>query len=140
MPGARKYIEVLIFVVLWMAAGWVFHLDTIAYLLFGVPLVVLFQLFISRRSLWNLWVRDATTFRLSLIGIVLQRFSSSLLDTICSLTRYRRSRGWLSYGSCSLWPAPCLRLLRSVGSVQAPLVKVCQVSSQRCSLASAIYP
>src|SRR6266496_4593833 len=71
MPGARKYIEVLIFVVLWMAAGWVFHLDTIAYLLFGVPLVVLFQLFISRRSLWNLWVRDATTFRLSLIGIVI---------------------------------------------------------------------
>jgi endosialidase-like protein len=40
-----------------------------AYLLLGVPLVVLFQLFIARRPLRNLWVRDATTFRLGLIGI-----------------------------------------------------------------------
>ena len=71
MPGARKYIEVLIFVVVWMAAGWIFHLDTNGYLLLGVPLVVLFQLFIGRRPLRNLWVRDATTFRLGLIGVVL---------------------------------------------------------------------
>jgi hypothetical protein len=40
-----------------------------AYLLLEVPLVVLFQLFIARRPLRNLWVRDATTFRLGLIGI-----------------------------------------------------------------------
>src|SRR5437773_9056998 len=71
MPGARKYIEVLIFVVVWMAAGWIFHLDVNAYLLLGVPLVVLFQLFVARRPLRNLWVRDATAFRLGLIGIVL---------------------------------------------------------------------
>ena len=71
MPGARKYIEVLIFVVVWMAAGWIFHLDVNAYLLLGVPLVVLFQLFVARRPLRNLWVRDATTFRLGLVGIVL---------------------------------------------------------------------
>ncbi len=71
MPAARKYTEVLIFVVVWMAAGWIFHLDVNAYLLLGVPLVVLFQLFIARRPLRNLWVRDATTFRLGLVGIVL---------------------------------------------------------------------
>src|SRR6478672_766046 len=71
MPTARRYTEVLVFVVVWMAAGWIFHLDTNAYLLLGVPLVVLFQLFIARRPLRNLWVRDATTFRLGLIGIVL---------------------------------------------------------------------
>jgi hypothetical protein len=71
MLGARRYIEVLIFVVVWMAAGWIFHLDTNAYLLLGIPLVVLFQLFIARRPLRNLWVRDATAFRLGLTGIVL---------------------------------------------------------------------
>jgi hypothetical protein len=71
MPGARKYIEVLIFVVVWMAAGWTFHLDANAYLLLGVPLVVLFQLFIRRRPLRNLWARDATSFRLGMIGVVL---------------------------------------------------------------------
>jgi membrane protease YdiL (CAAX protease family) len=74
MPDARRYIEVLIFVVMWMAAGWVFHLDDNAYLLLGFPLVVLFQLFIARRPLRTLWVRDATTFRLGLVGIVLAAF------------------------------------------------------------------
>ena len=69
MPSARKYGEVLIFVIVWMAAGWLFHLDPNAYLLLGVPLVVLFQLFVVRRPLRNLWVRDATTFRLGLIGV-----------------------------------------------------------------------
>jgi len=54
MPAARKYTEVLIFVVVWMAAGWIFHLDVNAYLLLGVPLVVLFQLFVARRPLRNL--------------------------------------------------------------------------------------
>jgi hypothetical protein len=71
MPGARKYIEVLIFVVGWMAAGWIFHLDANAYLLLGVPLVVFFQLFIRRRPLRNLWARDAMCFRLGMIGVVL---------------------------------------------------------------------
>ncbi len=71
MPAARRYTEVLIFVLVWMAAGWILHLDVNAYLLLGVPLVVLFQLFIARRPLRNLWVRDARTFRLGLVGIVL---------------------------------------------------------------------
>ena len=69
MPTPRKYVEVLGFVAVWMAAGWIFHLDPNAYLLLGVPLVVLFQLFIRRRPLRNLWARDATSFRLGMIGI-----------------------------------------------------------------------
>lgn len=71
MPTARKYIEVLAFVAVWMAAGWIFRLDAYAYLLLGVPLVALFQLFIRRQPLQKLWVRDATSFRLGLVGIVL---------------------------------------------------------------------
>lgn len=71
MSGARKYIEVLVFVVVWMAAGWIFHLDGNAYLLLGVPLVVLFQLFIGRRPLRNLWARDATSFRVGMIEVVI---------------------------------------------------------------------
>lgn len=71
MPTARKYFEVLAFVAVWMAAGWIFRLDANAYLLLGVPLVVLFQLFIRRQPLRNLWVRDAASFRLGLVGVVL---------------------------------------------------------------------
>jgi hypothetical protein len=71
MLTARKYIEVLAFVAVWMAAGWIFRLDANAYLLLGVPLVALFQLFIRRQPLQKLWARDATSFRLGLVGVVL---------------------------------------------------------------------
>src|SRR6266403_5550260 len=70
MNGARRYIEVLAFVALWMALGWIFHLDTNSYLLIGVPLVVLFQRFVRQRPLRQLWVRDAAAFRLGLVGSV----------------------------------------------------------------------
>ena len=71
MDAARRYIEVLAFVALWMALGWIFHLDTNSYLLIGVPLVVLFQRFVRQRPLRQLWVRDAAAFRLGLVGIVI---------------------------------------------------------------------
>jgi membrane protease YdiL (CAAX protease family) len=71
MDTARRYIEVLAFVALWMALGWIFHLDANSYLLIGVPLVVLFQRFVRQRPLRYLWVRDAPAFRLGLVGIVI---------------------------------------------------------------------
>jgi len=71
MDAARRYIEVLAFVALWMALGWIFYLDTNSYLLIGVPLVVLFQRFVRQRPLRQLWVRDAAAFRLGLVGIVI---------------------------------------------------------------------
>jgi Type II CAAX prenyl endopeptidase Rce1-like len=71
MDVARGYIEVLAFVALWMALGWILHLDANSYLLIGVPLVVLFQRFVRQRPLQQLWVRDAAAFRLGLVGIVI---------------------------------------------------------------------
>ena len=71
MNATRKYIEVLTFVALWMAFGWIFNLDTNSYLLIGIPLVVLFQRFVCQRPLRQLWVRDAAAFRLGPVGIVI---------------------------------------------------------------------
>lgn len=71
MFRARNYIEVLGFVAVWMAVGWTFHLGANAYLLLGVPLVALFQLFVRRQPLQKLWARDATSFRLGLVGAAL---------------------------------------------------------------------
>jgi uncharacterized membrane protein YraQ (UPF0718 family) len=51
MDAARRYIEVLAFVGVWMVLGWIFHLDANPYLLIGVPLVGLFQCFIRRQPL-----------------------------------------------------------------------------------------
>jgi hypothetical protein len=71
MDTARRYIEVLAFVALWMALGWILHLDVNSYLLIGLPLVVPFQRFVRQRPLRQLWVRDAAAFRLGLVGIVI---------------------------------------------------------------------
>jgi hypothetical protein len=71
MDVARRYIEVLVFVALWMALSWIFHLDANAYLLIGVPLVVLFQRFVRQRPLRQLWVGDAAVFRLGPVGSVI---------------------------------------------------------------------
>jgi membrane protease YdiL (CAAX protease family) len=54
-----------------MAIGWLFHLDANSYLVAGVPLVVLFQLFVRKKPLATLWVRDAARFRLGVFGIML---------------------------------------------------------------------
>jgi membrane protease YdiL (CAAX protease family) len=71
MDAARRYIDVLAFVALWMSLGSIFHLDTNFYLLIGVPLVVFFQRFVRQRPLRQLWVRDAAAFRLGPAGIVI---------------------------------------------------------------------
>ena len=71
MDAGRRYIEVLAFVSVWMALGWFFHLDANSYLLIGIPLVVLFQRFVRQRPLRQLWVRDASAFRLGLVGSVI---------------------------------------------------------------------
>jgi Type II CAAX prenyl endopeptidase Rce1-like len=42
---------------IWMALGWLLHLDANSYLLVGVPLLVLFQLFVARRPLTELWLK-----------------------------------------------------------------------------------
>jgi hypothetical protein len=51
-----------------MAIGWLFHFDANSYLVAGVPLVVFFQLFVRKKPLATLWVRDAARFRLGVFG------------------------------------------------------------------------
>ena len=70
MLKLRRYIEVLAFVAVWMAGGWLLHLDANVYLLLGVPLIAIFQLFVRRQPLQKLLVRDAASFRLCWIGII----------------------------------------------------------------------
>jgi hypothetical protein len=121
MDAARRYIEVLAFVGVWMVLGWIFHLDANAYLLIGVPLVGVFQYFIRRQPLRNLWVRDATTFRLGLVGIVLALLLMLApgydLVVIALPKKLWAAALWLL---CAIAGA-ALPLLRSPSSVQAPL-------------------
>ena len=94
------------FVGIWMAIGWLFHLDGNSYLLLGVPLVAAFQIFICKRSLVNLWVRDATCFRLNILGILLG-FGIAILPTF-ELSRALASVHWQLHMPEILWLVCCI--------------------------------
>jgi hypothetical protein len=64
----RRYLEAVALIVVWMALGWLLDLNSNQYLLIGVPLIVVFQLFVRREPLRKLWVRDSKHFSLDLLG------------------------------------------------------------------------
>lgn len=60
---ARRYLEVAVFVVGWMAIGTFFHLGSGVYQAIGVAMMIGFQRFVARRPLAQLWVRTAPAFQ-----------------------------------------------------------------------------
>ena len=68
--GSRSFLHVAAFVTVWMCCGWLFHLGAETYLVFGIPLVVLFQTIVRRQPLRALWVRDSDGFRLRPVGVL----------------------------------------------------------------------
>lgn len=61
----RHYFECLMFVGIWVAIEYRFDWDYHYYALLGIPLAVLFQLFVRRRPIYQLWVRGAHRFSLA---------------------------------------------------------------------------
>jgi membrane protease YdiL (CAAX protease family) len=62
-PRSRRIAEGVAFVVVWVAIGFIFDLGETAnrqsiYLVIGIPLTIVFQLFVRRRPLQELWVRN----------------------------------------------------------------------------------
>jgi hypothetical protein len=60
----RRYAVVTAVVAIWMAVGWTFSFEANAYLLLGVPLLWLFQRYIARRPLLEVWFAEPGRFRL----------------------------------------------------------------------------
>jgi membrane protease YdiL (CAAX protease family) len=52
----------VLFVAIWMGAGWSLGLDANAYLLLGIPLTIVFQRFVRREPIRRMWVREAPPF------------------------------------------------------------------------------
>ena len=52
-----KFIQVTIFVFIYIAIGFLFKLDGNQYLLIGVPLALIFQVFIRKKSIKSAWLR-----------------------------------------------------------------------------------
>ena len=62
--GLRRYAVITGAVALWMSIGWALHLTAVAYLLLGIPLLLLFQKYIARRPLLEVWFANAGRFAL----------------------------------------------------------------------------
>ena len=101
-----RCVQAVVFVGLWMAVGWLFHLDANSYLVVGVPLVMMFQLVVRKKPLVTLWIRDAESFRLSVLGIILG-LGFAVLPTV-KLIQTCRLVSWPSHLPEILWYVCCI--------------------------------
>lgn len=65
----RRWIEVIAFVGVWIAAGELLNMSMNVYLLFGIPLTVAFQLIVRRKPIKDLWVRDGPGLSLRTVSL-----------------------------------------------------------------------
>lgn len=101
-----RCVHAIAFVGIWMAIGWLFHLDANSYLLIGVPLVIVFQVFVRKKSLVSLWVRDADRFRLDIGGVVIA-LAVAVWPTINIIQSFKSS-AWSSHLPEMLWMVCCI--------------------------------
>jgi len=102
----QRCLQAVAFVGIWMAIGWLFDLDANSYLVVGVPLVVVFQLFVRKKPLVTLWVRDAECFRLNGLGIVLG-LAMAVLPAVRLIQTFRMA-DWPSHTPEILWYLCCI--------------------------------
>lgn len=69
--GLVRYTQAIIFVGIYIALGFVLKLDSNVYLLSGIPLMLVFQMAVRKKPIYQLWVRDATDFHLNRTAWVL---------------------------------------------------------------------
>ncbi len=62
--GLRRYAIITAVVALWMSIGWTLRLTANVYLLLGIPLLWLFQTYIARRPMLEVWFANGGRFAL----------------------------------------------------------------------------
>src|SRR5690348_4317449 len=67
----RRVAEVVVFVAVWMTAGFVLHLPSNGYLLLGIPLTAAFQVLVRRRPLRELFATGTARFPITPQGAVM---------------------------------------------------------------------
>jgi membrane protease YdiL (CAAX protease family) len=66
-----RYMQVILFVGIYIVCGYLLHLEATAYLLLGIPFTLLFQLFIAKKPIHQLWLRDEKKFYLNKWGWII---------------------------------------------------------------------
>ncbi len=62
------YLLSCVFLFVYVALGFLFQLETIAYLLLGIPLTIAFQIFVVKQPLCKLWLHENDGFNLNAMG------------------------------------------------------------------------
>jgi len=75
-----------------MAVGWLLHLDRFAYLILGIAICVLFQVFLRREPLSRCWVRQTTRMRLDWPTVLLA--IAFMVVPVVELMRYWPPSNW----------------------------------------------
>ena len=79
-------------VALYMALGWLLRLDGNSYLLLGIPLVLVFQLFVARRPVTELWLKQPPARFFTWLGLVIA--VPFLVYPVWSLVMDWKGAGW----------------------------------------------
>jgi membrane protease YdiL (CAAX protease family) len=66
-----RYLQAFLFIAVYICLGFILKLNPYNYLLIGIPLTLIFQLFIRKQPIQTLWVRDYSKFRLDKWGILI---------------------------------------------------------------------
>lgn len=69
-----RYLQTILFMVVYISLGFLLRLKTEAYLLLGIPLTIIFQLLVAKQPIHKLWLRDKQKFHLNKLGWVISLF------------------------------------------------------------------
>lgn len=92
MSQKFRILQAILFVVVWMSLGWLFHLSAYTYLLIGIPLCIIFQKFVRRKPLMSCWLRDKPDVRLDWLTLLIA--VGFLIIPARDLTEYWHKSGW----------------------------------------------
>jgi hypothetical protein len=99
---ARRSIVVSAVVAIYITLGFLLRLDPNSYLLLGIPITLLFQVFIQRRPLRALWLRDAPPLRLDAVLVLV--FLALAVVPVITLVQGVQAGTWpvAMYGAVSI--------------------------------------
>lgn len=73
-PLHIRCLHIILFMSVYIGLGFSLRLKTESYLLLGIPLTIIFQLFIVRQPIHKLWLRDKQKFHLNKLGWAISLF------------------------------------------------------------------
>lgn len=67
-PIHIRYALTILFMVVYISLGFLLKLEAVSYLLLGIPLTLIFQLYVVQQPLHKLWLREGEKFYLNKLG------------------------------------------------------------------------